>query len=116
MSAKRRSQIPERQALRERVLERSSRCEANLDTICSYHATDVHEIKTRARGGSILDDDNCVGLCRNCHRWITDHPAWALEHGFMVHSWATEADMIAAQRARVMWTRGVMTVSDDDPF
>lgn len=50
-------------------------------------ATDLHEIKTRARGGSILDEDNIAALCRVCHTWITEHPAEALAEGWLKNSW-----------------------------
>lgn len=46
-------------------------------TVCercrSAWATEVHELLSRARGGSILDRDNCVALCHDCHAGITDH-------------------------------------------
>lgn len=104
----------ERTETRMAVFERSSRCEANIEPLCSYHATDVHEIKTRARGGSITDVNNCLALCRACHRFITDNPAWALEHGYVVHSWAGEAEMLAASRARRDWLYGYDTVFIND--
>lgn len=48
---------------------------------------DIHEIKSRARGGSILDESNLLALCRTCHNWITTHPKEALEQGFLKNSW-----------------------------
>lgn len=48
---------------------------------------DVHEVVSRARGGSILDRSNLVCLCRSCHTWLTDHPAAAVGEGFSAHSW-----------------------------
>jgi hypothetical protein len=61
------------------------------DAICvrceSAEATEVHEVLTRARGGSILDKDNCVPLCHSCHSYITLHPKEAVEEGFMKNSW-----------------------------
>lgn len=50
-------------------------------------STEVHEVKTRARGGSILDRDNCLALCHNCHAWVTDNPRKAHELGLVKHSW-----------------------------
>ena len=50
-------------------------------------ASDVHEVKTRARGGSILDRENCVVLCRGCHTWVTENPAAAREQGWLKNSW-----------------------------
>lgn len=51
------------------------------------YATDLHEVKTRARGGSILDEDNICVLCRSCHTWITEHPADAKAQGWLKNSW-----------------------------
>lgn len=64
-------------------------CEARIYPLCTGRAVDVHELKTRARGGSITDPDNVLALCRACHHHITVNPAWAVEHGFMRHSWET---------------------------
>jgi len=51
------------------------------------YATDVHEIKTRARGGSITDRDNLAVLCRYCHSFITANPAQGKAEGFLKNSW-----------------------------
>ena len=48
---------------------------------------DIHELKSRARGGSIIDVNNLVALCRACHNWITTHPAEATAEGWLKHSW-----------------------------
>lgn len=48
---------------------------------------DVHEIKSRARGGSITDINNLMCLCRPCHTWITQNPRLAVEQGFSKNSW-----------------------------
>jgi 5-methylcytosine-specific restriction endonuclease McrA len=48
---------------------------------------DVHELKSRARGGSIVDEENLVAVCRNCHSWITQHPKEATEQGWLKNSW-----------------------------
>ena len=50
---------------------------------CAGLAVELHEPLTRARGGSILDPDNTVAICRNCHRWIHDHPEAATELGLL---------------------------------
>ncbi len=52
-------------------------------------ATEVHEVLTRARGGSILDPNNCRCLCWECHSWITEHPAESLADGWVRSSWDT---------------------------
>lgn len=48
---------------------------------CQRKAVDVHEILARSAGGDILDEDNCVPVCRNCHRFIGDKPALATKAG-----------------------------------
>ena len=50
-------------------------------------STDVHELKSRARGGSITDESNVVALCRRCHDYITQNPAQAEAEGWSKHSW-----------------------------
>ena len=60
-------------------------CEARL-AMCSGVATDWHERLSRARGGSITDLSNAVGLCRPCHQFLTEHPIEAVELGFMEHA------------------------------
>jgi len=88
-----------------RILEERPECEAMIPYICRHWASDVHEIMTRARGGSILMEDNVLALCRHCHTFVTENPAFSQEHGFTVHSWATSADLIAADRAREVFRR-----------
>lgn len=48
---------------------------------------DIHEVKSRARGGSITDIDNLVALCRPCHIWVTNNPKEAKEQGWLKNSW-----------------------------
>jgi len=50
-------------------------------------STEVHEVKSRARGGSITDPENCVALCHDCHAWVTTNPRAALESGWLQSSW-----------------------------
>jgi len=50
-------------------------------------STDIHEVVSRARGGSILDPRNLVALCRGCHSFITKNPAVAEAEGWSKHSW-----------------------------
>lgn len=62
---------------------------ARLDGIvrCDGFAVDGHEILTRGRGGSIVDPDNVLPVCRPCHTWITGHPAESERLGLVRHSW-----------------------------
>lgn len=59
---------------------------------CHQWADDVHEPLTRARGGSIVDPDNMVPLCREHHDEVTFSPEseldWAYEAGLLRHSWS----------------------------
>lgn len=48
---------------------------------CTGYADDLHEILSRARGGSISDPANCIPLCRPHHTWVTEHPIEAKEMG-----------------------------------
>ncbi|HEY5200051.1 MAG TPA: hypothetical protein VIJ31_04005, partial [Acidothermaceae bacterium] len=54
---------------------------------CGRRADDVHELLSRARGGSITDEANTRPLCRPHHDYITRNPAaaaaegWALSRG-----------------------------------
>lgn len=50
----------------------------------SAPAQDAHELLSRARGGSIVEIENIVALCRRCHDWITTHPAEATEQGWLI--------------------------------
>jgi len=116
MSAKRRSQLGDRSDTRQVVLDRDeNRCQCGLEE-CTTHATDVHELKSRARGGSIVDPTNCISLCRSCHTYITTHPAWAEANGFALASWATEAEYRAAERARMRfyWGEEHYVLEDED--
>jgi hypothetical protein len=56
-------------------------CEAAL-TNCTFVATDLHHV--RGRGEYLLDERYFLPLCRNCHTWINEHPAAAIEKGFCI--------------------------------
>jgi 5-methylcytosine-specific restriction endonuclease McrA len=59
---------------------------------CTRLADDVHEIQTRARGGSITDPANLAPLCRTCHGEATREAPWAYEQGLLAHSWPAAGD------------------------
>ncbi len=44
---------------------------------------DPHERIPRSQGGSIVDPENLIGLCRYCHRWVHAHPRQATEDGWL---------------------------------
>lgn len=79
-------------------------CEARLEH-CTGRSTDVHEILTRARGGSIIDRENVAALCRRCHDFITVNPGWSQAHGWMLSSWSNEDDIEKARLARSEFLR-----------
>jgi hypothetical protein len=56
-------------------------------------AVDLHEPRTRARGGDASDPAECIPLCRSCHDWIHEHPAEATREGFLTPSWDEVAEM-----------------------
>jgi len=73
----------ERRALVKKLMKDFPACQR-----CAVaYATDVHEIKTRARGGSITDLDNLALLCRPCHTFITQNPAQGKAEGWLKNSW-----------------------------
>jgi 5-methylcytosine-specific restriction endonuclease McrA len=73
----------ERRPLVEKLLTENPICKKCK----SNKSQDIHELKSRARGGSITDPDNCVALCRSCHIWITTHPKEAAQQGWLRYSW-----------------------------
>lgn len=80
----------ERIPLVKELLEKHPSCAALLKG-CTRRATQVHEVKSRGRGGSIVNPENCVTLCDNCHRYITAHPKWAKEQEWLKSAWEEEA-------------------------
>ena len=79
----------ERIPLVQAVLANRPNCEAQL-LGCTGRSTEVHEVKSRARGGSITDIANVKALCHACHQWITEHPHEAHVSGMSQHSWAPD--------------------------
>lgn len=58
-------------------------CELRIGGVCQGKGVMVHEILTRARGGSITDPENCLHACAACHRWAHDHDEQATKLGFL---------------------------------
>lgn len=85
-----------RRQVLERMAEADPMCQARIEGLCDGRAVDGHELKSRARGGSITDETNIVLLCRPCHRRITEEPAWAEAHGWALSQYeATDASEVA---------------------
>lgn len=55
-------------------------------------ATDWHHRKNRSQGGS-WSASNGLHLCSPDHRWVTEHPAAAVAHGWSVRSWMDPAEV-----------------------
>jgi 5-methylcytosine-specific restriction endonuclease McrA len=93
VSDKRRAENRERRAMKERRWPNGERPHCARPG-CPRLADDLHEILTRARGGSITDEANCIPLCRPDHDAITFRPEseldWAYSLGLLRHSWHTE--------------------------
>lgn len=51
---------------------------------CDIHSSEMHEPLRRSQGGSIVDVNNSVAICRPCHRWVHDHPALSYDLGLLV--------------------------------
>lgn len=72
----------------ERILRERPVCEW---PDCRKDSVDVHELKTRARGGSITDDANVRAVCRHHHDVVHSDPALAAELGWLLNSWEEPA-------------------------
>jgi len=87
VSKKRAAQNRERRAMVNRLWPERPRCACG----CGCLADDLHEIKSRARGGSIVDPANCVPLARVCHDKATSEDPRMYELRLVVHSWEAVA-------------------------
>lgn len=96
-SRKMEEQYELRRPLVRRLLEERPWCEAcpifaahdEKVTYVRQRSVDIHEVLTRGRGGSILEEDNLLAVCRPCHRRIGNYPALANELGLTRASWDT---------------------------
>lgn len=107
-SAKTEKVYEARRPLVAEILDSRRWCEAQIPGVCLGQATQVHEVLTRGRGGSILDPDNLLALCgagpAGCHPHITGHPKWADLWGFTLPGWEG-AEYVAARERRRAWAR-----------
>ena len=79
---------PARKKFAKKYLAEHPICEIRWDQGCWYKANEVHEPLTRARGGSILSEENSLAVCRYCHVETHAHPAEATERGFLRSRWS----------------------------
>lgn len=98
----------------ERLLEENPACQAcpvfaaydGRVTFQQRYAVDVHEMKRRSQGGSILDERNCLTVCRRCHNMIGNNPALAESLGLALPGWAEDWMYDEAHHVRLSWTNG----------
>jgi len=94
-SAKKEKEYVERRKLVVRLLEEKPWCEAcpvfaEHDEKKMYkrnQSSDLHELKRRSQGGSILDEENIICVCRPCHTRIGNYPQLAFDLGLAKHGW-----------------------------
>lgn len=94
-SKKKEAEYRQRRPLVEKLLNEKPLCEAcpvfaehdGLATYTRNKSVDIHELIRRSQGGSILDEDNLMAVCRKCHNRIGNYPALAFELGLAKHGW-----------------------------
>ena len=94
-SVKKEKEYVERRKLVVRLLEEKPWCEAcpvfaEHDEKKMYkrnQSSDLHELKRRSQGGSILDEENIICVCRPCHTRIGNYPQLAFDLGLAKHGW-----------------------------
>ena len=85
----------ERRPFVERILKERPLCEAcrvfashDGKSVFNHHLSkDVHEIVRRSQGGSIIDEENVLAVCRPCHIRIGNYPELAFQLGLAKHGW-----------------------------
>ena len=94
-SKKKEAEYKLRRPLVARLLEERPMCEAcpifaahdELVVYSRNRGQDVHELVRRSQGGSILDENNLMVVCRPCHQRIGNHPQLAFDLGLAKHGW-----------------------------
>lgn len=115
-SDKMKTKYVDRRSLVEEMLEAEPTCKACL-IFAAYEGTqgvvrlnytrDIHELVNRSQGGSILERDNLIAVCRPCHTRITIRPKQAEELGLHLESWCnSKKHFEEAARVRSEWMNG----------
>jgi 5-methylcytosine-specific restriction endonuclease McrA len=94
-SSKKEAEYKLRRPLVARLLEERPLCEAcpifaAHDERGAYgrrQSVDIHELKRRSQGGSILDENNLMAVCRPCHTRIGNYPQLAFDLGLSRHGY-----------------------------
>jgi len=90
VSKKRAAQAGARAECRKTVLERDRHCRGHglTDVPCRRVPSEVHELGRGAyRQSCWLEPELCIGLCRPCHQWVTEHPTAAQALGLALPGW-----------------------------
>lgn len=93
ISEKRRSELPERDAVRQKVLARDRVCRGYglTPVTCRRTPSEVHELGRGAyRRSCWLNEDLCIALCGPCHRWVTNNPRPAQAMQLALPGWKIE--------------------------
>ena len=124
-SNKRKEEYKLRVPIVKEMLETAGPCDACLiwhafDMYRGFAATaivsprrpvDIHELVNRSQGGSILDKDNLLAVCRPCHNRITVSPKIAESLGLHLESWCNSKEHFdEASRVRDEWKHGRPTM------
>lgn len=87
--------------LRQQVFDRDH----GTCTLCGerlHGAWECHHRQLRSRGGLDIIS-NLVALDFACHRRIHGHPAWSLEHGFMVSTYDDDPSLVPVALHLTSW-------------
>ena len=55
--------------------------------VCTHYIQSIHEILSRGRAGGIIvahKPGNIIGTCHACNSYISSHPQWAKDNGWLV--------------------------------
>lgn len=113
-SLKKQAEYRLRVPLVKKLLEERPMCEAcpiwaEYDGKTRYiqnRSADIHEVQSRGRGGSILEEMNLMAVCRSCHDRITRSPPEASTTGMSLPSWATPGMFEEAIELRLAFALG----------
>jgi hypothetical protein len=67
--------------LSKKFKEQNPFCKAKLPG-CTIYTTDVHH--KALRGKNYLNIETWLPVCRNCHKYIHEHPKESFEKGFLI--------------------------------
>ena len=55
--------------------------------VCTHYVQGIHEVLSRGRAGGIIvahKPGNIIGTCHACNSYISSHPQWAKDNGWLV--------------------------------